>query len=239
MRDLHHIQREILISLSRQSPQRFSQLQPASISNNVFSYHLKRLLDTGYITVSQGGYIPARKALKNLQYTGHLPQKKTTPVLLTAILVQQKSSGHTLLFQRQADPFMDWFSVPSGIIHSDETVYDAARRELYEKTGIETSDLDYVGVLDFRYLDESSHDMFVHAIAFVYTLIWDAPLPLPVNPRFSIPQWSDLKHEDILPEVFNMIAMTEKRPTSPVSVDLVEPPKHRETIAVPRLMNAS
>lgn len=41
-----------------------------------------------------------------------------------------------LLIQRQLDPFQHSWALPGGFVHMDESVDDAARRELAEETGI-------------------------------------------------------------------------------------------------------
>lgn len=200
--DMHHIQKDILQKLSANSPLRFSQLQPAHIPNNAFSYHLKKLLSSEYIESTTTGYIATRKALKTLQYseTGQ-KKKQITPTTITIIAVTN-NIGETLILKRRKRPFVDYYGLPSGLVHAGETIDQAASRELKEKTGIDAEEgLDYQGVIDFQYIQRDSKDMFIHAIAFVYSYDYGKKLlPLHENSYGSL-DWSGLKRVKILPEV--------------------------------------
>ena len=174
--DMHHIQRTIITQLATSSPRRFSELQPKHVPNNTFSYHLKKLLELGYIESTTTGYIPTCKALKSLPYGEDNREKRRThtPVTLTMIYVEQ-ADGSILAIERLGQPFQHWYGIPSGIIHAKETLEQAARRELFEKTGIiaETSSLTPHGVLDFQYVEQHTDDVFVHGIGFIYSYHYD------------------------------------------------------------------
>lgn len=199
---MHYIQKDIIQNLANGSPLRFSQLQPAHVPNNAFSYHLKKLLASGYIEMTPTGYVATRKALKTLQYTDESQQKKnTTPTVLTMIYVTN-DIGEVLILKRRRRPFINYYSLPAGLVHTGETLDEAAKRELEEKTGIKAMlALKYVGVLDFQYLEKESDDIFVHAIAFVYTYNFgNKPLSITEN-QYGKLSWSHLTRANILPEV--------------------------------------
>jgi len=221
--DMHHIQKDILQKLSANSPLRFSQLQPAHIPNNAFSYHLKKLLSSEYIESTTTGYIATRKALKTLQYseTGQ-KKKQITPTTITIIAVTN-DIGETLILKRRKRPFVDYYGLPSGLIHAGETIDEAARRELKEKTNIETSgDLVFAGVIDFQYIQRESKDVFIHAIGFVYSYDYgNTPLPVTEN-SYGTLDWSGLKRVKILPEVMAVKEMI-KNKASLVSHQFEEP----------------
>lgn len=219
---LHNIQLDILTKLCEDSPLRFTELHPPEVPNNVFSYHLKKLLETGYIAQTEKGtYEPTRKARKLLSYVDESSRHTGSPTLLTMLLVKD-TEGKILLLKRTRQPFPNWYGLPSGMVHYGERIEDAARRELAEKTGIRSSrPLHFIGVLDFQYLQAESNDIFVHANAYVYT--HKLRKPFDVKAPLGTYIWSDLTHEQILPEV-NAVKLIDASSTCSVtSVSFIEP----------------
>jgi ADP-ribose pyrophosphatase YjhB (NUDIX family) len=225
-KDMHHIQKEIVYSLSVQSPQRFSQLQPAQVANNIFSYHLKRLIETGNIEHTELGYIPTRKALKAVLLGSSSDRPKLTPALLTMLYITNPA-GDVLLIQRTNKPFEGWNGLPSGLIHSGESIEDAAKRELFEKTGITAMTLpQYAGTLDFRYVNPESDDVFVHAIGFIYRYVCSArELTELQSGHYGTLRWSKLSKgtQKLLPEVDAVQALINNPVSAPSSRIFDEP----------------
>lgn len=225
MRELHHIQKEIILSLAHHSPQRFSQLQPSEVANNTFSYHLKKLLQTGYVTQVDGGYEATRKALKILQYTSMQDDKNTAnPVFITAVYVTN-NEGKVLLLRRNNPPFVGWYCTPAGLVHQGEQLEEAALRELSEKSSIEASSLEFKGVLDFQYLEQNSGDVFVHTVAFVYSynLPDSGALLAGMQSHYGTLIWSDLSGKKILPEVYTIAELVRQSGPTVKSVSYEEP----------------
>lgn len=224
--DMHYIQKDIIQNLACKSPQRFSQLKPAQIPNNTFSYHLKRLLELGYVEHKlDEGYVATRKALKIIQYSAVKTNKSSTPAIITVIYVTN-DDGEVLILKRNKRPFVNYYGLPSGLIHTGENIKIAAIRELFEKTGIvATNELTYCGVLDFQYLEQYSQDIFVHAIAFIYKYNYgNKPLPTHKNSYGEL-SWSGLKREKILPEVHKVHKLVNEPPTL-TSINFEEPHNH-------------
>lgn len=221
--DLHHIQRSIILSLAIRSPQRFSELQPARIPNNTFSYHLKKLIDTGYIESTPSGYVTTRKALKLISI--HPNNRTKNPVSITMVYVTN-DAGEVLLINRNKRPFKGWYSLPSGMIHLGESVDVAAQRELTEKTSIEpTTTLTPVGVLDFQYKESITQDIFVHALAFIFTyhIKGDTSYLNDLCNSYGQLSWSQLGRSHILPEVWAVKEMYEANQYSHRSIVFDEP----------------
>lgn len=225
-RDMHHIQNEIITSLAYRSPQRFSQLQPPRIPNNTFSYHLKKLLESGYIILTEDGYIATRKALKTLQYDNDSSssRRRDTPAMIT-ILYVTNDEGKVLLLQRHNQPFVGWYGLPSGLIHQGETIAEAAQREFEEKASIKTNKLTYEGVLDFKYVERKSADLFVHAVAFVYSYHLKGPSEglNGFETKYGTLKWSDLKDTQVLPEVFCIEEIAKNKNLVLESINFDEP----------------
>lgn len=223
--DLHHIQKSVLLSLATQSPQRFSELQPPRVPNNTFSYHLKKLLDFGYVELSDKGYSPTRKALKHIGMNG-AQRQYSAPILLTMLYITN-DNGEVLLINRNTRPFQGWYGLPSGMIHVGESFDQAAQRELHEKTPIQTDQpLQQVGVLDFQYVEDETNDIFVHAVAFIYTLALKSNTTTidDASTKYGQLSWSMLGRKHILPEVFAVHDIVEHPDQLFTSVKFQEPP---------------
>lgn len=223
---MHHIQKAILIRLASASAfLRFSELQPLHVPNNTFSYHLKKLLEAGYVESTLQGYTATRKALKIIQDIDSR-HRIARPVALTVLYITN-SEGEVLLLERNSRPFKSWLGIPSGIIRGGESLNHAAVREIYEKTSVtvEPSELSPKGVLDFRYLQQDSNDMFIHAIGFVFAYHYLGARDT-LEGRETISgtlSWSDLKHKNILPEVHTILELTGQEDMLIHSVDFEEP----------------
>ncbi len=70
-----------------------------------------------------------------------------------------------LLVQRGKEPRAGSWSIPGGAQHLGETVYEAARREVLEETGIEVEVLDLVAVVDSINRDDDG------GVRYHYTLV--------------------------------------------------------------------
>lgn len=224
-RQLHHIQVNIIRRLSANSPLKFSELHDTTLPNNIFAYHLKQLVSRGYVKRNeQGHYEPTRKALKTLSYSDTTMNRRAKSPLLLTMLYIQDSEGKILLTCRKMQPFPGYYGLPSGVVHADERIEDAARRELAEKTGIRSSrPIEYIGALDFRYLHSETNDIFVHAVAFVYKHIISNDTLQKLGEGDYI--WSKLDHSCILPEV-NAVKMMASAPVAGVtSLSFTEPTK--------------
>lgn len=225
--DLHHIQRGIILSLATSSPLTFTELQPPRTPNNAFSYHLKKLVNNGYIEAAktQPGYILTRKALKLVAVNNEQKSRVRSPSILTMFYVTN-DQDEVLLLNRNIAPFQGWYSLPSGSIHAGESLDQAARRELLEKTGIQDdTELAPVGILDFQYREKDTGDLFVHALAFLYSYNYPATA-LPIadqSTRFGQLSWSQLGRQHILPEVIAAKEIAENSHFIKKSVEFIEP----------------
>lgn len=223
--NMHFIQRRIITTLAKSAPLRFSQLMPPGMPNNTFSYHLKKLLEKEYIRLEADGYHATRKALKTVHFEQAQGARKIGPRTISMIYITNKKN-QVLLVKRNNQPFKNLYGIPSGLIHHNETLQEAARRELFEKTTIEIQeDLPLVHVLDFRYLEAESRDTFVHAIAFIYRVKYEGVKSIleGQETRYGKLHWCRLDHTNILPEVFELASIAENKKFSVASMEFVEP----------------
>ncbi|MCQ2504903.1 MAG: NUDIX hydrolase [Saccharofermentans sp.] len=65
---------------------------------------------------------------------------------LTADVVVFDKEGKVLLIKRKGHPFLGKFAFPGGFVNPDETVEEAASRELMEETGLSGIAIRHVGI---------------------------------------------------------------------------------------------
>lgn len=223
--DLHHIQRDIIVCLATRSPLTFTELRPPKVPNNTFSYHLKKLIDTGYIERVERGYGLTRKGLKLVAANAGQKRRSAAPAMLTLLYITN-DQDELLLFNRNIDPFHGWYGLPGGAVHFGESLDEAAKRELFEKTGIKADNsLTSVGVLDFQYREEGTDDLFTHSVAFLYSYHYSGD-PAALNnthTKFGKLSWSKRNKRYTLPEVAETKKIVEGGIYTKRSVHFAEP----------------
>jgi len=142
----HHIQKHIIDLLMYQKVARFRDLRPPRVDTNLFTYHLKNLVTSGFLEKIDTGYT---LSTVGLSYVDRVSSEKKTirsqPKIIT-MLVVQNSDGDILLQRRTKQPYIDTWTLPYGKIHiEDASVNAAAQREAYEKLGIEHQSLEHAG----------------------------------------------------------------------------------------------
>ncbi len=135
---MHPVRRHIIYHLILNPYLAFAKLKPDNIEGNVFTYHLKTLISEGLVQKrTQGGYELTEEGKR---YVDKLSLKNLSPRAqpkIVTLLVCQNPKGEYLLYQRKRQPFLNMIGFPYGKIHLGETVLQAAKREMEEKTGIE------------------------------------------------------------------------------------------------------
>lgn len=181
----HHIQKYIIDVLMYQKTARFRDLRPPKVDTNLFTYHLKNLVKSGFVKKTDEGYT---LSAAGLSYVDRVSSEKkairTQPKIIT-MLVVQNSDGDILLQRRTKQPYIDTWTLPYGKLHiEDASVMTAAQREVKEKLGIENQPLEHAGDCYIRvYTDkELLSTTLAHVFRFYKddiatsdTLIWARP----------------------------------------------------------------
>jgi 8-oxo-dGTP diphosphatase len=79
-------------------------------------------------------------------YTYEYPRLSLT--VDSVLFYKANQTFSVLLIQRDKAPFEGCWAIPGGFVDMDETLLNAAKRELKEETGIEGVDLEMLGVFD-------------------------------------------------------------------------------------------
>ncbi len=147
---MHYIQLAILDKLLRNEVMRYSVLRPDGIESNHFSYHLKELQRERLVAKVEGGYTLAPKGLAYVDSLSHKHMKpRKQPKIITTVFLEDHQ-GKVLLFRRNYQPYIHRLGPPSGKLHLEETMLEAARRELYEKTGVTVVPIKHRGLVNLE-----------------------------------------------------------------------------------------
>jgi 8-oxo-dGTP diphosphatase len=143
---IHDAQTSILRELLFQPAAGYSELQkPTGLSSDHFNFHIKQLVETGYVEkVSRGKYrlTPRGKEYANkLDTDANVIERQPKSAVILAI----KQGGKWLFQQRLKHPYYGFYGFPSGKIRWGETIIETAARELKEETGLE-ADHEYKGI---------------------------------------------------------------------------------------------
>ena len=141
---IHAAQTSILRELLFRPAAGFTELQkPTGLSSDHFNFHIKRLLEVGFIQkVSPGKY---RLTPKGKEYANKLDTDSNTierqPKVIVLLAITREHNGTTqYLFQeRLKHPYYGYWGFPTGKIRWGETILQAAARELKEETGLVAS----------------------------------------------------------------------------------------------------
>jgi 8-oxo-dGTP diphosphatase len=120
-------------------------------------------------------------------YTYNYPHPAVTVDCVIFGLGEQELE--VLLIQRKAEPFRDSWALPGGFVHIDESLEDAARRELKEETGVENVFLEQL----FTY-GEPARDPRERVISVAYyVLVKPSDFKLRAESDASDARWFPLK----------------------------------------------
>lgn len=129
----HHIQKDILLRLSKAPSVRFSHLKPQGMESNLFMYHLKQLQSHKLVEKTDEGYQLSDNGLSYIDGFSFNTLKPRKQPKIVSILVIRNAQGDWLLAKRKYQPYIGQYMFVSGKQHIGEGPEDHAARELREK----------------------------------------------------------------------------------------------------------
>jgi 8-oxo-dGTP pyrophosphatase MutT (NUDIX family) len=138
------IQNHILSKLKNADRLRYSELQPESIPNDLFNYHLQFLVKKEFVNRKDDGYSLAEKGIKHVADANVLEgQDKINSLfkfnVITIISRVVKGKIEILSQERTSHPSFGKIGVMGGIVRKGELVEAAAKRKLKVETGLDAS----------------------------------------------------------------------------------------------------
>lgn len=137
---MHRLERHILGKLARNAKQRYSKLKPVDVESNLFIYHLKNLLEAGWVRKkSDGSY--ALTAEGKRQIDRRLPDTlEVRPEPRTILLLGVRGpKGSWLLHRRQVQPLIGRVGFVHANVETGGSILDIASQALAHKTGLTAS----------------------------------------------------------------------------------------------------
>jgi 8-oxo-dGTP pyrophosphatase MutT (NUDIX family) len=137
--DLHEVQASILRELLFHNGSSFSALNKLDLTNDHFTFHIKRLISEEIIEKKGKLYYLTQKGKQlagKLDIYGLKMEKFGTPSV--AVTAKKIIDGklHFLIQQRLKEPLYGFFGFVNGKIKFGEFAKETAKRELLEETGL-------------------------------------------------------------------------------------------------------
>lgn len=137
---LHHFQKEILGSLSHVIDARFNDLLIEGLESEHMNYHLKKLVELGFVEKHGQKYSLTDKGKDysnlmddNIEFIEKQPK---TSVLLRIMRKNDAGAVEQLLSRRLRQPYFGKVGRLTGKVRFGESLEEAVRRELFEETGL-------------------------------------------------------------------------------------------------------
>lgn len=201
----HHIQKHIIDVLMYQKYARFRDMRPPNTDTNLYSYHLKLLLKANLVAKIPAGYTLSTYGQSYVdRITASTGKLSVQPKVITMAVIQNDYGG-ILMYQKLRQPFISRWTVPFGKVHnSDRTIAGAAQREIAEKIGEITVDLQHAGDCYIRVVNDGTIAFSTMTHVFYGQLRDDVPLA--DHMRWVSPH--ELTRLDTAPAIKAIIART-------------------------------
>ena len=150
--------------------------------------------------------VNGKKMAKEEKYTYQYPRPAVTA---DVAVLRMEGVPEILLVQRKDSPFKEMWALPGGFMEMDETLEEAARRELLEETSVQAGEL-----LRFDTYDKPGRDPRGRTITQVFVMVWKEEMGQPrAGSDAKSLAWHDLStlpelafdHALIVADVISMI----------------------------------
>lgn len=168
--EVHPIQIGILRVLMYQEEARFSDLNPERIPTDHFNFHVKKLLELGFIEKTEQNLY--RLTPKGKEFTNRFDTDQRKPLLerqakigvLVACVKGEGNSQKYLIQHRLKQPYYGFYGLISGKVRWGETIAETAARELKEEAGVSAT-MELVGIehkIDYSTQGELLEDKYFY-----------------------------------------------------------------------------
>ncbi len=149
-KDIHEIQGSILKGLLLRETARFSELNTDNISSDQFTFHLRQLTEQRIIEKTQEGFY--KLTVSGKEYANRFDidsdrvkiEKQAKQSVLVIATRTNNGKREYLMQTRLKQPFFGFRGFITGKMRLGESVFDTAKRELTEETGLNISDVEHL-----------------------------------------------------------------------------------------------
>ena len=215
----HHIQAEIFSKLRHNSRLRFKDLKNPELESSQFMYHLKGLMAQKLVEKTEDGYYKlAKKGVELAQhFSSALGNLNEAPLSYTLLFLRTKT-GKWFVIRRRKQPHIGKLACISGKIRMDETLKQAANRELENFTGITSQTPQYKGFASILIKGKAARTHITGPVWFIDNLD-EITLPETATGKGEWLSWPELPYEEFIPGWKEIVDMIEQG--KPDFLDLV------------------
>lgn len=174
MNNLHNIQMLILRELLFHPDSRFTELNIQGLTSDHFSYHIKTLIEEGYVEKEDQRYCltPKGKEFANQMDTEEVVMEKQPKIAVMVVPIKFEDDKKYLLVQeRTKEPYFGYRGFITGKIRYGEKVLEAAKRELKEETGLTCEDMHLKRIVHNHVVLEESGKLVEDKMFYIITAV--------------------------------------------------------------------
>lgn len=161
MDNLHIVQMQILRELTFNPNSNFSSLNISGLTNDHFSYHVRTLVEMGYVEKVKKGYSLSNKGkIYSAQMDTDKNKIEKLPKVSVFVIVVKKIKGvdHYAIQVRTKEPYYGYVGFITGKVRYGETLKEAALRELKEEMGL-IAEIEHCYVLHEMVYDKTGNQL--------------------------------------------------------------------------------
>lgn len=136
-------------------------------SSSLFDYHLKKVIDDGYIVKKEGHYELSDSGFRYLSRLDGISVSENKMPIVCAFGLAQKENGDLLIHERKKQPFFGYHGISGGKVEHGLSCLDTAKKEFFEETGLD-GDFDLRVVAQKMTFNDETSEVIHHIIAYYY-----------------------------------------------------------------------
>lgn len=152
------MQKTILNKLMFAKKLKYSEVHDIFDNHDLFNYHLRQLVEKGYIEKKKSYYYltaKGKQTVSHMEEDGEY-QKQFKVGMFIDVVRKKGTKQQLLLHKRLKHPHYGYIGVVTGKLRWGESIEDNAKRELMEEVGIEAKSPEIIGVVREVFRDKSN-----------------------------------------------------------------------------------